>query len=157
VLERAHLRTVGDLHDADLDDVTPEGPMKRVWSAIEAAKEDPEWCDVRDWVRVGRSAYHAILRVQDSEPSFDVPPPFRCAISNEWMVNPVVAVPSGQSYERVNLERWIATAPRDLQGLVPDPVTQIPIAVFVPNWALRQAINHYRPLEERFVIQAIWE
>ena len=59
VLERAHLRTVRDLHNADLDDVTPEGPMKRVWSAIEAAKEDPEWCDVRDWVRVGRSAYYS--------------------------------------------------------------------------------------------------
>lgn len=156
VLERAGLRTVGDLRLANLDDVTDAGPMKRVWSAIGSCRDDPDWAHVRDWVRVGRAAFHAVLRVKESEPSFDVPPPFRCPLSLEWMRDPIVAVPSGQSYERAEIERWIATAPGNADGSVPDPLTRDPIVAVAPNHALRQAIAHYRPLEERFVIAATW-
>eukprot|EP00798_Chlamydomonas_sp_ICE-L_P003630 gene3630-13714_t len=152
VLERAHLRTVGDLIACNLDNVTENGPMKRVWAAIDSCKDDQSWREIRDWFRVGRTAYYAILRVKESEPSPDIPAPFQCSISHDWIQYPVITVPAGQSYERVNIEHWIATAPRDANNCVADPITRIPISAVVANVALKAAIARYRPLEERFLI-----
>ena len=155
VLERAHLRTVGDLRDADLDDIGDDGPLKRLWAAIRVAKDVPE-SRVRDWVRVGVSAYHAILRVKQSEPSYKVPHAFQCSISLDWMEDPVITVPSGVSYERAIFETWAACAPRDADGRVPDPITGVPVREVVPNRALKLAIAEFRPLVERFEIPAGW-
>jgi hypothetical protein len=144
------MATIADVRAVDLDDVSDAGPLKRLWQSVKEMKEEDDSKMIADWKRVVRAAYHAILQIQNSEPlASDIPTAFMCPISHEWMTDPVVAVPSGISYEAVHLQRWLAGAPSpDVQ----DPMARGPITCTVPNVALKRAINHYRPLEERFLI-----
>jgi hypothetical protein len=117
-------------------------------------KDDDDYKMIADWKRVVRAAYHAILQIQNAEPiaGTEIPSAFECPISHEWMTDPIVAVPSGISYEAVHLQRWLAGAPSpDVQ----DPMARGPVTGTVPNVALRKAIQHYRPLEEHFLIRPI--
>lgn len=150
-MERAGMSTVADVRAANLDDVSEQGPMKRLWSAIDAMKEDSDYGKVANWSRVMRAAYHAILLIQGAEViEAEVPDAFKCPISHHWMADPVVAVPSGISYDAVHLRRWMESAPStDVQ----DPMARGRVQSVVPNVALRRAIEHYRPLEERYLIQ----
>lgn len=189
VLERAQFWSASDLRAADLGDVSDNGPMRRVWSAIESCSHTPPSSSSSsssptsgvNWGRVGLAAYRSILRVQHGEPCFGVPAPFGCAITRDWMRDPVVAVPSGVSYERATIEAWIATHPGTpgtpntlwaQGGIDPvtgeawntvgpgtpkaplDPITGEAIVCVVPNKGLRDAIARYRPLEEGFCIPA---
>ena len=60
---------------------------------------------------------------------------FHCPISKELMIDPVMAA-DGHSYERVNIERWLAGSNRSPQTNLPMPHTSL-----VPNHSLRQAIQ----------------
>jgi hypothetical protein len=144
VLEHAGMGTVANVRAADLDDVSEAGPLKRLWRSIQEIKDDDDYKMVVDWKRVVRAAYHAILQIQYAEPvaGSEIPAAFQCPISHEWMTDPVVAVPSGISYEAVHLQRWLAGAP--------SPDVQDPMARGAVTW---NAIQHYRPLEERFLIR----
>ena len=90
---------------------------------------------------------YAILRVQDAEPSPNIPDFFKCPISHDWMSDPVIAGPSGRSYERTHITRWLDTNPSRQDPMMGGPVEQL-----VPNRALKEAIDHYKPLVERFLI-----
>ena len=155
VLERAGMATVADVRAVELDDVSETGPLKRLWRSIKEMKDDDDYKMIADWKRVVRAAYHAILQIQNAEPiASEIPSAFVCPISHKWMTNPVVAVPSGISYEAIHLQRWLAGAP---SSDVQDPMARGPITCTVPNVALRRAIQHYRPLEERFLIGPLLE
>ncbi len=150
-LEGAGMGTVAEVRAVDLDDVSEAGPMKRLWQSILDMKGDDDYKMIADWKRVVRAAYHAILQIQNAEPiaGAEIPDAFECPISHAWMTDPVVAVPSGISYEAVHLQRWLACAPSlDVQ----DPMARGPVTSTVPNVALRNAIMYYRPREEHYLI-----
>ncbi len=148
VLELADLRTVSDIRAANLDDVSDNGPLKRVWRAIHALSSSTPTSSVKNWRRVGLAAYHAILRVQDAQTSdLIIPHEFTCPISHDWMADPVITVPSGITYDRVNLHRWLDADPQHR-----DPISGEVVTSVVANRALREAIERYRPLEQRFTI-----
>lgn len=148
MLELAGLRTVGDLRSANLDDVSDNGPMKSIWKAIEDLKVRGN-TGTRNWNRIGLAVHNAILRVKEAEPALNIPEFFKCPISLDWMSDPVIAVPTGVSYERAHIMRWLNANPTRQ-----DPMGGGPVERLVPNRALKEAIEHYRPLVEQFLIMS---
>lgn len=67
-----------------------------------------------------------------------------------WMEDPVVVTPSGISYDRVHLERWMAASHTD-------PCTRAPLTRenVVSNLALKAAIEMYRPTYERYELSGV--
>ncbi len=74
-LERAGLRTIGDLMDTPLDDVSENGPLKRIWGAVDCMQNDQTLKKIKHWDKICLAAYHAILLAQKSaaDEEFDVP------------------------------------------------------------------------------------
>ena len=120
--------------------------MKRLLMSIEELKADHP--KVGDWFRIARNVYTFVLGIQSATVVEDsqIPEPFRCNISLQWMEDPVITQ-SGHSYDRVHITRWIRCTPSD-------PMTRHPLTedMLIPNRALKAAICMYRPLEERFEI-----
>jgi hypothetical protein len=147
VFENAGFWTIADVRAANLDDVGPQGIMKRLNAAMQAMKEDPD-TTIRDWTRVSLSVYNVVLSVQYARvnPDSDIPQPFRCIISNDWMDDPVIT-PDGHTYDRSHITRWLT-----LNAI--DPMSRRPLTAddLVPNRALKAAIDLYKPLEQRYLI-----
>ena len=145
LFEEAGFFTIADVMKANLDDVSDCNILKKIWQVIEKRKLDPV---PHDWTRLARKAYRAVCYIKDAEVSADtdVPIPFRCPILGDWLEDPVIA-PSGVTYERVNILRW-------LNGSSTDPFTREVLTpeMLVDNRALKEAIEIYRPLEERYLI-----
>jgi len=65
------------------------------------------------------------------------PPSFLCPISQEIMRDPVNCA-AGQSYERANIERWLAS-----HDTAPQTGAQLPNKTLTPNHALRNSIEEW--------------
>jgi hypothetical protein len=79
--------------------------------------------------------------LNQSDTCNDVPQDFLCPISWQIMVEPVVLVDSGQTYDREHITQWLDTKKTD-------PLTNIPIHVglLVPNHAVRRMITEFLQL-----------
>jgi hypothetical protein len=70
----------------------------------------------------------------------NIPSAYVCVITGELMVDPVVLVGSGNTYERSAISTWLASK-------TTDPLSNVPIPkkdqVLVPNVALRSAIDEF--------------
>ena len=146
LFEHAGFYTIADLRQIDLDDTSDAAGLKRLQRSIDDLR-DQHGAKVSDWGRIGRKAYNVILQVKDANvKEDDVPPPFMCPLSRDWIVDPVMT-PAGQTYDKSHILRWINAAGSD-------PYTRQALAIddLVPNRALRDAIAMYRPLEERYLI-----
>lgn len=64
-----------------------------------------------------------------------------CPIGHEVMTDPVMCA-DGHSYERVNIERWLATSNRSPKTNLP-----LPTKALIPNHALRAAIQAWKAHE----------
>lgn len=138
VFDRARYYTIGDLYAFDLDKL-PGDP--RLMMAIEYIK-----------TTAGKRAlppqyYHSIYKrcaaivnkIRNGDKALPFPPDhLLCKLSFCVMRDPVIA-PSGYSYERAEIEDWIA-----LHGT--DPLTAEPLTAeqLYPNNPLREAISYYR-------------
>ena len=101
-----------------------------------------------DWFRIASKAYRIMYKIGLAEvfDADDVPKPLRCSIMGVWMTDPVIT-PSGYSYERQHIERWLST-----MGTDPFTRDKLNVSQLVPNRALLSAINRYKPLENVYVI-----
>ena len=70
-------------------------------------------------------------------PSTCAPPSFLCPIGCEIMRDPVTCA-DGHSYERANIERWLAT-----NNTSPRTGAQLPNKALTPNHALRNAVEEW--------------
>ena len=105
VFENAGYWTIAQVRSADMDDVSERGIMKKLQRSIDELKTDPDFVQIRNWDRVARTVYNVLLSVQDARVDTDnlnVPDPFRCPISEDWMEDPVVT-PNGYSYDRKHI------------------------------------------------------
>ena len=86
------------------------------------------------------------MQLAPTSDSGDVPKPFQCGIMFTWMTDPVTS-PAGISYDRANIEQW-------LRVWKSEPFTGAPLGPeqLVPNRALKDAIDMYRPLEQNFLV-----
>jgi hypothetical protein len=103
------------------------------WSAG-ASRGDRVHCVFEDF----RSRAGAVLAARRRERTKrDIPEYFLCGITFDVMVDPVCA-PSGHSYERLAIEKYITFKAED-------PTTRTPLAStqLVPNHALRNAIHDW--------------
>ncbi|KAG6432886.1 hypothetical protein SASPL_104476 [Salvia splendens] len=77
-------------------------------------------------------------RIEANQKNFVIPDDFRCPISLELMVDPVI-VSTGQTYERSCIEKWLeaghSTCPKTQQALTNTTVT--------PNYVLRSLIAQW--------------
>lgn len=69
---------------------------------------------------------------------------FQCPIGYEMMSNPVVGM-TGRSYEFNNIAQWISTHHNDPF----DTKRDLEIDQLIPNYALKQAIQDYKQLQEQ--------
>ncbi|KAA8545859.1 hypothetical protein F0562_020690 [Nyssa sinensis] len=79
-----------------------------------------------------------------------IPYHFRCPISLELMTDPVT-VSTGQTYDRVSIESWVAT------GNTTCPVTRVPLTDFtlIPNHTLRRLIQDWCVANRSFGVERI--
>ena len=147
LLQHAGFATMDDLYKADLDDVGDTGPVKRIMAVLKQFKQEQRVSETAAQ-RVGTHAYNAVVLATEAE-VHDVPHCFRCPISRDWMNDPVIT-PSGITYDRVHLERWI-------RSVGTEPLTGTPLALtdLVPNRALHEAIDRYRQHEDFMTV--LWE
>lgn len=80
-----------------------------------------------------------------------VPPDFRCPLSLELMTDPVT-VESGQTYERVFIEKWmdmgLMVCPKTRQALSHTTLTpNYIVKAFIANWCEAKNVNPPDPLE----------
>lgn len=146
VLKTAGYATVGDALDVDLDDIGDGHVLRRVRRAVDTLHANGAFAHVRDWQPVFRRAYSTVVTLLEREPVDMEPPPcFQCIFSGRWLVDPVIT-PSGHSYERREILRWI-----DHEHT--HPMTREPITVdqLVDNRNLKEAIAHFKPLVESFL------
>ncbi len=82
------------------------------------------------------------LRIAISKPAQSYPEAFYCPLSHELMRDPVLfREGAGHSYERSELETWIAYCRRRDDGVIIDPMTQEVVdGELIPNYTLRDAI-----------------
>ena len=73
----------------------------------------------------------------DAESLENVPPAFTCPISYKLMLDPVILLQTGQSYDRASIEEWLK------RGNTNDPTTgtQLKTTAMTTNWALRDVIR----------------
>jgi hypothetical protein len=146
LLCEAGYETVSALREVSTEDLELAF-LRRIQSAIDSLKASEQ--READWGRVGRRAYKVLLHIRSADVLdwIDVPAPFCCPITGTWMNDPVIATPSGVTYERAHLERWV-----DATGT--EPCTRAPLtrSEIVGNRALKDAIAMYRPLHERYLI-----
>ncbi|KAD2021888.1 hypothetical protein R6Q59_020818 [Mikania micrantha] len=76
--------------------------------------------------------------LQPLDVGLQIPYHFRCPVSLELMTDPVI-VGTGQTYDRLSIESWIAT------GNITCPVTRLPLTDFtlIPNHTLRRLIQDW--------------
>lgn len=137
----ASLRAVSDVQ-GDVDFIRGiQAAIDRLKAANGSQDHQP------DWARIGRKAYRTLIAVRmASQADTDIPEPFKCPLTGDWLEDPVV-VPCGISCSRAPLELWL-----DSCGTCPFTRMNLQKVSLIPNLALRDAINLYRPLEERYLI-----
>ena len=82
------------------------------------------------------------MTVTRPELEASAPPSFLCPIGRELMGDPVSSA-DGHSYERANIERWLAES-----RLSPVTGSQLPHGYLTPNHALRNAIEEWVAQQE---------
>jgi hypothetical protein len=89
--------------------------------------------------RMVTRSMNVIIRIQEGQRvHMEIPEPFQCPLSYEWLVEPVIT-PGGNTYSRAEIQRWVATSPTD-------PLTREPLTVdqLIPNRAMADVIEFYR-------------
>jgi len=106
-LEYAGFSTVADVRNVTLLEAS-----RKLQEAIESF-------DSGNKTRLAFKAFRCVFTIITAQAvDSDVPICFRCPISHDWMKDPVVT-PSGNSFERQNIESWI-------DSFSTDPFQQIP-------------------------------
>jgi hypothetical protein len=145
LLKDAGYRTVADLRAIKPGDAQLEF-MRAVQAAVDRLKAASS-ASV-DWALLARKACRLQYKIQSAptSDSGDVPKPFQCNIMLTWMTDPVIS-PAGISYDRANIEQWLLVYKSE-------PFTReaLESAQLVPNRALKDAIDMYRPLEQNYRI-----
>lgn len=146
VLKTAGYATIGDALGVDLDEIGDGNVLRRLRRAIDTLQTNGAFPRVKDWQTVFRRAYSTIVKVLGAEP-VDMEPPqcFRCIFSGKWLVDPVIT-PSGHSYERTAIMRWIHQEHTN-------PMTREPLTAdqLVDNRNLKDAIAQFKPVVESFI------
>lgn len=144
---RAGYREVQDLYDFDVEDVAGD---RRLMVAINEMKSEahpplPEYY----YRSLGKRCCTIVRRVRNAAALPYAPDYLLCNISFVLMQDPVIA-PSGYSYERAEIEEWIAIHPCD-------PMTRRPLTCeqLYPAKAIKKAIQDYRYNYQSFVIPKI--
>lgn len=145
VFEHAGYYTIAQVRSADLDS-SDRNILRQLQGSIDILKAD-ESVRVTDWFRVARAAYFAVVAIQQADVCLDVPAPFQCPITGTWFEDPVIA-PSGITYERSAIVRWVRVNATD-----PQTRSELRESDLIANRALKDAIVIYRPLEERYTIR----
>ena len=145
LLKDAGYRTVADLRAIKQGDAELEF-MRAVQAAVDRLKvTSPHSVD---WALLARKACRLRYKIQSAptSDSGDVPKPFQCNIMFTWMTDPVIS-PAGITYDRANIEQWLLVWKSE-------PFTReaMESAELVPNRALKDAIDMYRPLEQNYRI-----
>jgi hypothetical protein len=145
LLVAAGFPTLQALRDADVDDATGAGPVQRLNAAMNTVK--PMFPTIKDasWPKLVRKAYNAFAVIANAE-DMDAPTCFKCPLSLHWMHDPVIT-PSGFTYERSWIERWVLSDARDPQDRRP-----VTLAQLIPNRNLQDAIQRYRAHEEFLIV-----
>jgi hypothetical protein len=149
VLRTAGYATIGDVLDIDLDEIGDGNVLRRLRRAIVGTLQtDGAFAHVRDWQPVFRRAYSTIVTLLEREPVDMEPPPcFQCIFSGRWLVDPVIT-PSGHSYERRAILRWIDEEHTN-------PMTREPLSAdqLVDNRNLKEAIAKFKPVVDSFIVE----
>ncbi|CAG8843057.1 14437_t:CDS:1 [Gigaspora margarita] len=139
VFLRAGFNTIGDLKE--------EGAYaQRIQQAIDILKEKRPQFDDNYWDALARRCCRIIERVKNAQAYPFIPSQYMCTITFDWMEDPVIA-PSGISYDRKGLERWINIHHSDPHTRQPLTMDQV-----YTNRNLKDAIEHYRNNFLRFSI-----
>ena|SRR5438045_928630 len=139
VFLRAGFNTIGDL----MEEV---GYAQRIQQAIDVLKEERTQYDDIYWGNLARRCSRIIERVKNAEAYPFVPSQYMCTITFDWMDDPVVT-PSGYSYDRTALEKWLRNKPYDPQTRQPLTIDQV-----YANRNLKDAIEHHKNHFLRFMI-----
>lgn len=109
--------------------------------------EIPSW-ESADWNFISllksnmedNSGKPALLQPTSDASLDDVPQSFLCPISYKLMLDPVIMLQSGQSYDRESIESWLKRG-----GRKNDPVTgmELKTTAYCTNWALRDVIRQW--------------
>ena len=144
LFEMTGLKTLDDVKAVDLDDVSEDGPLKRLFRSIDVMKN--QGLPIINWGRFTRRAYNRLLFLKNAEAG-DAPECFQCPISGTWFEAPMLSPVSGHSYSKVHIERWLRANPTD-------PMNREPLTIddLVPNRALVAILERYRPLEEGYFV-----
>lgn len=144
---RAGYCYVQDLYNFDVEDVAGD---RRLMVAINDMKSEahpplPSWY----YRSLGKRCVNIVNRVRNAAALPYAPDYLVCNISFDLMRDPVIA-PSGYTYERANIEEWIAMHPCD-------PMTRRPLTCeqLYPAKAIQKAIQYYRNNYQSFVIPKI--
>ncbi|KAL7600452.1 hypothetical protein Lser_V15G24664 [Lactuca serriola] len=88
--------------------------------------------------------------LQPLDVGIQVPYHFRCPISLELMMDPVI-IGTGQTYDRSSIESWVAT------GNTTCPVTRLPLTDFtlIPNHTLRRLIQEWCVANRSYGVERI--
>lgn len=144
---RAGYQTVGDLFNFDSGEIAGERRMME--AIIDMKKEDADRGRAlleRDYRSLGTRCANIVNTVRNATASPYAPDYLICQISKSIMDDPVLT-PSGYSYERAAVEKWIAEKGED-------PFAKIPLTVdqLYPNKPLREATLYYRNKLQTYVI-----
>ena len=145
LLTEAGFASMQALRDANLDDFTEEGPVRRLGASVDKVRTKYPTIGEASWLKLVRKAYNALAIVVDAE-DMDAPDCFKCPLSLRWMHDPVIT-PSGFTYERSWIERWVTSNDRD-----PLDRSAVTVAQLVPNRSLRAAIERYKANEEFMIV-----
>ena len=97
--------------------------------------------------RMVTRSVNVAIRIQEGQRvHMEIPEPFQCPLSYEWLLEPVIT-PDGNTYSRAEIQRWVETS-------ATDPLTREPLTVdqLIPNRAMADAIEFYRRQTARISI-----
>jgi len=145
LLQSAGYSTFQDLIDADVDDYTENGPVRRLHDAVQQAKERHPRILATTWDKFIVQGYNAIVIAKSAELQ-EVPKCFECPLSHDWFSDPVIA-PSGITYERTWIERW-------LHSTETEPITKQPLkpSELISNRALKDAVSKYKAHQDFMIL-----
>ena len=110
-LERAGFKTVDDIRG-----VKQEEFVSRVSAAVGRIAADGAQAEHPRWDKLITRCINVYERILSAEAQPIVPEEVLCPITWDWLRDPVVA-PSGHTFERCAITRWIQEAPREKKGV----------------------------------------